>query len=50
MRQKVIDYLESPNKKLWADLTSEERKYIERVKGVAAKVSPNVSQKASAKS
>ena len=28
MRQKVLDYIEKPNKKLWADLTSEEQRWV----------------------
>jgi hypothetical protein len=30
MRKKVLDYLDKPNKKLWADLTSEEQRWIKR--------------------
>jgi|TARA_R110002020_G_scaffold412303_1_gene621922 hypothetical protein len=49
MRQKVIDYLENPDKKVWADLTSEERRYIERVKGVVPKAAAKPAAKSSGK-
>jgi len=32
MRKKVQDYLEKPNKKLYAQLTSMEQKYVDRQK------------------
>lgn len=33
MRQKAIDYLEKPDKKVWAKLTTMERDWIKREKG-----------------
>ena len=50
MRQKVIDYLEKPNRKVWEDLTSEKRRYVERVKGDAPKPAPKPPAKPPAKS
>ena len=48
MRQKAIDYLEKPDKKVWAKLTTMERDWINREKGEkgdAPKAAPKTAAK-----
>ena len=50
MRQKAIDYLEKPDKKVWAKLTTMERDWINREKGDAPKDAPKAAAKPAPKS
>ena len=49
MRQKAIDYLEKPDKKVWPQLTTMERDWINREKGDAAKAAAKPAAKTPAK-